>query len=108
MRPSFDCSSIFSLHAGCRFDEVDDIASGMGTRELARVRGKDFDFLRAIDEIENFASQPLGGEFWLGDQPASAGANHFAGVLELVAVGGAAKGDEDGGASGSGHFRGGN
>src|SRR5450432_549229 len=83
--------------AGGLLDQIDDVARGVGPREGARGGGDALDFLRTIEERENFAAEALAGQFGFGNDAARAPLGHFLGVAELVAVGGAAEGNENSG-----------
>ena len=88
------------------FDQVHDILHGVRLRETARVGRHRLQFGGLVEQTKNFLRKTFRGELGLRDQPRRAGALHFLGVAQLVAVGGGAEGDEDGGASGGGDFRG--
>jgi hypothetical protein len=63
--------------------------------------------LRPADRAtKNFLCKTFRGELGLRDESRRARPLHFLGVAQLVAIGGGAEGDEDGGASGRRDFRG--
>src|SRR6266436_6357255 len=92
------------MHASGLFHKVDDVARGVWLSKGARARRKLFELLRMVEQRENFAGEPFGGEFWLSDQFSRAGFGHGFGVAKLMAVGGAAERNKDRCPTGSSDF----
>ena len=88
------------------FDQIDDILHGMRLRQAARVAPPwPATSAGSSSKAKISCARRSAGELGLRDQARRARAFHFLGVAQLVAVGGGAEGNEDGGASGRRDFR---
>ena len=99
-----DRDDVHQARAAGLFDEVGEIAGGIGAADAKRAGGGIFERAGFECELLHLLGEFYDGKIGLGNRPRAADADHFADIMGLVIVGRRGQRDEDGGTTGSGKF----